>query len=131
MRHGIGRVIVGFLVAPILSPIIVSFQFGSLDWRLVGATFTIAYFAMGVFALPLFYLLHRRGWRRLWQFVGAGIAACCLFLLLDYIEAPRQVDYLFAWVMRFVIHAALASLVFWFVAVRQPAPNDRAAPAIQ
>ena len=114
----INRWILALLVAPIASPIIITLQFGGFDWRLVGATLTVAYVALVVCALPLFYLIYRRGWRRWWQFLIAGIVACCVFLLWDLAEAPRRAETLFPYAMRFIIHAAVASLVFWLVAIR-------------
>jgi hypothetical protein len=112
------RALLAFLLAPIASPLIITLQFGEVDFRLWGATLTVAYLTMAVFAAPLFYLFYRLGWRSWWQFVGAGVLACCLLLLWDYVEAPRRLESLppFAW--RFIAHAIPASLVFWFLAIR-------------
>ena len=123
------RVFLAVLVAPIASPLLITLQFGDFDWRLVAATLTVAYVALAVVALPLFYLFYRLGWRRWWHFLIAGVVACCLFMVYDLIEAPPsrlRLDHLLPWAWRFIVHAMAASLVFWAVGIRpraHPAPS--------
>ena len=120
MSGSVRRILLGFLLAPISSPLIVSLQFGRFDWRLVGATLTVAYVALAFFALPLFYVLHRLGWRQWWHFVAAGLVACYLFLVYDSWSASGDIR---LWALphaatRFLLHAAPAALLFWIIAVR-------------
>ena len=121
------RAIVAFFLAPILSPLIITLQFGDFDWRLVAATLTVAYVALAVCALPMFWIIYKLGWRRWWHFLIAGVLACCLFLLFDLIStSPSEfrLDHLFPRAWRFIVHALVASLVFWAIAIRpQRAPS--------
>ena len=115
------RTILAFLLAPSASPVITTLQFGRFHPGLMAATLSVAYLVLAVCGLPVFYAFYRLGWRSWWQFLGAGVFACCLFLIYSYFETPPSefdLAHTVQWSMRFIVHAAIAALVFWFVAIR-------------
>jgi hypothetical protein len=124
------RILLGVVLAPLGSVPIIGLQRGDFDLRTVGLVLTFGYLFFIAFGLPVFWLFVRRGWRRWWHFLGAGLVSGGLLLTFFVIDTRRGVfdaGYLLHWSARYLVHVVSASLVFWAVAVRgtrAPAPLD-------
>lgn len=125
-----GRVVLGFLVAPLAAPVALDLM-TSLEGLargaapslgVLGALFLVgfmapyAYLAMLVVGVPAYVLLRRFGGLRLWELLLAGAAVATVLAPADTTAPARAL-------ILFVAAGAASGLVFWLFVREEPGPT--------
>ena len=123
------RTTLGFLVAPpvgVLLPVLIatigtSMSFNSHELFILLIPISIAYASALLFGVPLFALLKRPGWLRLWQVVAASVLCGIPYGVFHFLStnmAYAPLDLSVRWLVTVLVMSVIAGLAFWLIAIR-------------